>query len=266
MRDRILAIAANGWRELDRKRAPLVLVLVFVLAWFLPLLIQFKLMDTFASHAGSSEKIGRSILYLDKLVLFLGMMISVIYASQMVEAEVSRPTLVSVMVRPVRSWEYLLGRFIAPITLYFLFVLILVFGTHIVFPILGAEVPAGFELGVAQRCAYGVGIILTAGALGTLFSSSALSVLAVFAIYTLSMLVGAVSTDLPAAIAAVMKTMHYLTPVRMNTDFFANEAAAFSPEWTEALIWLENVLYGVTAFLLADWVFRHRDVPVRDRD
>jgi ABC-type transport system involved in multi-copper enzyme maturation permease subunit len=260
MYERILAIAENGWVELKSKKAWVILGGTLLFCFVGPIYIQHNWFMN-ASGINRVEALARAIISLDQLTLFIGLCAGIVFGASSVEAEVSRRTICSVMIRPIHHWEYLAGRILSLILFFFLFVLFTVTLSYVMALMYGGALPAVYLWGALQKLIKGIMWIVIALSLGSVLSSAgSLSILVLVGI--LSFVAPYLSNDIHWIIPLFKKLLHFILPSEWPLDYWAgggNGSVLLSLG-----VVLENLMYAVLIFLGCSWVFSSRDLKLRE--
>jgi len=265
MLDRILAVAENGWVELVHRRALYILAAAVVLCFLGPVFAQYRWFIAVGTAAKSQHALAESMFSWDQFFLFVGLCAAILFAAGSIDAEVSRRTLCSVMIRPIHRWEYAAGRAISVLLFYLTFVLAALFCSYGAAHVFGVALPVTFLLGLLQRLCRGAAWIVIALSLGSITSSaSAVTLIAMTAL--LSMGSSYLSNDIHWTVPLFKQALHYATPCAWETDFlnFTTAGAHYQFLGTTALIGLENLMYGVAVFVACSWIFTRRDLKLRE--
>lgn len=264
---KLIAITLNAFQETLRRR-------VFYVVLLLTLLIVAGIGSEMfflrmARKAGETQvliKVGTQLIQgilqtWNVAAIFLAIFLGAIGVS----AEISAKTVVHVMSRPVERWVYLLGRWFGILMFLWLFLLLGVCGALLTSAWLHVPFAPTLWLGFAEMyvsavfysgVALGLSIILPPVAAGALtFLLSILPDILESAIRDPRWL-----HRIPALVG------YYLGPAKMPVSLIAE---SFSKERVDADYWLyvrvlgENLLYVVAALILANFVFRRRELRVR---
>jgi ABC-type transport system involved in multi-copper enzyme maturation permease subunit len=263
MLKRIFAIVENSWSYLISKKAIYVLVTFIFVGFWIPLGLQMKwyrLMSVTVDDARAMETI---ILYC-RLLIFMGFSLSFFFAASMVETELTHRTLVNILVRPILRWEYLIGRLMGPLMLYFLFVFSATMFSVAATFLWGGHINGDFILGVLQHFTKDLCLLLIVFSLGTVFSP-VIAIVSLLFIFSLIVMVNIMPDDLYAFVPMLKMAFHYFTPAAVTTDYFKNNQVSF--DWQTLLlnltIMLENLLYGAVFFLFAALMFARSDITLK---
>ncbi len=266
MLKRILLVVENSLFEMHKKRAFLMLGLLLVLTFLAPLFIKQKYMMYGMREYSMETAYHESIISLLKFYYFIGLVITVLFASRAVESEISRRTVTSIMIRPIERYEYLAGRALGCVFFYFIFLAAGALFSYIAALMLNSSLPALFLWGVMQRLTSGIAVLLVVFSIGVLFSSStAVVVIVVFGIA--APILQHIQGDFLWFIPVLKKWVHYLTLAGWQSDFFDR---AVYMEYSKfdllmnILVVLENLMYGCVAFLACAFVFGKKDLKLRD--
>ena len=264
---KLFAITVNAFQETLRRR-------VFYVVLLLTLLIVAGISSEMyflrmARKAGETQVLMRMGTHLMQGVLqtwnVAAVFLAIFLGAIGVSAEISAKTIVHVMSRPVERSVYLLGRWFGLLMFLWLFLLLGVCGALLIAAWLHVPFAPTLWMGFAQMyvsamfysgVALSLSIVLppvAAGAVAFLFSILP------------DMLEDAIRDPrwlhrLPALIG------YYLGPAKMPVDLIAE---SFSKERVDTDYWLyasvlgENLLYVFAALILANLVFRRRELRVR---
>lgn len=256
---RIITVAENGWVELRRRTALLVLLVAMLGGFFAVVSIAAKL--------GIADMALRDvILTLDRLLLFIGLSCASLFAAGHASAEVAKRTLCSVMIRPIQRWEYLAGRAATVAWASSLFVLAVMLCSYLAAFATGTTLPDLYAWGALQRLCAGVTWILITTALGALMSATAaVATLAMVAV--VAFVVGLLPDQAHGSIPVLKDILYYATLSDWPTDFWA--AATLNGGTDPALVWnavvlVTNLLDGAAVFLVCAWIYTKRDLRLRD--
>jgi ABC-type transport system involved in multi-copper enzyme maturation permease subunit len=264
MRERILTIAENAWVDLVARKALIVLAATLLFGFIAPLYVQVKMMMARGATALPPEGVLQAIFGVNSLMIFMGLCEGVIFAAGSVETEVSKRTLTAVMIRPIHRWEYLAGRWLGTFAMFLSFVALAAIGTLVASLILDVSLPATYVWGLLQRVCHGAAWILIAFALGTV-TSTFLATMLIVIVGLIAWVMPHLSSDVHWLIPWLKKIFYYGLPADWTTDYLElSPAPGVAALLENAAILLENLLYGLTLFLAACWLFAKRDLKLRD--
>ena len=113
---RIMAIAKNAFREEIRRK----ILYIFLLASIV-IILSGKFFNFIAPSQESKIMIDMSLAG----ILFFGMLIAIFSCGQMIPSEIERKTIISIFSKPVKKWEFILGKFLGGIMIVFLNLLLM---------------------------------------------------------------------------------------------------------------------------------------------
>jgi ABC-type transport system involved in multi-copper enzyme maturation permease subunit len=197
------------------------------------------------------------------LVSGFGSLLAAWAAADALSSEMRSGTILAVMARPVRRWEFLLGKYLGVQLLMLVFVLIMVGLDYLLAWIGGAHIQtAPWEL-----VAYPMVRYLLYSALGLALAALMHQVLAFCAVLFVSIVAQVVSPSAPTTfLPEWLKTgLFYLLP---STDLLSETRFLTVTRATlQAATWSEHALslaygldYALVCFLLAAWVFHSRSL------
>lgn len=252
---RILAVAQNTFRESVRDKV------LYVLLFFAATAI-------LGSKALGWISIGQDIKIMKDIslaaVLLFGVLISIFVGTTLVHKEIDKRTLYTILARPMRRYEFILGKYLGLAFLLGLVTVIMTLGAAAYVTALGGTVGAVFFQ--AALLIYWELLLITAFAiLLSSLTSPILGALVVFSIFVLGHATR-VLIDLPPQFDAttakqILKFTYYIVPNFSNFNIRA-EAANGVPVAAAYVGWamLYGVIYAALLLTLASFVFERKDV------
>lgn len=252
---RILAVAQNTFRESVRDKV------LYVLLFFAATAI-------LGSKALGWISIGQDIKIMKDIslaaVLVFGVLISIFVGTTLVHKEIDKRTLYTILARPMRRYEFVLGKYLGLAFLLGLVTVIMTVCAAAYIVALGGSVGAVFFL--AALLIYLELLLITAFAiLLSSLTSPILGALVVFSIFVLGHATR-VLIDLPpqfdgTAAKQVLKSIYYVVPNFSNFNIRAEAANGISVSAAYAA-WaiIYGVLYTGLLLALASFIFERKDV------
>ncbi len=260
MFDRSLIIAENTWKELLHKKVLYFLAGYTVLAFILPLIVVLE----FSSAMGSDANASSLILALVRMFFFVSFILCFIQSSMLVDNEISKRTLTTVMICPVHRWEYLFGRFLGVAFLYLVFIITALLCGYIASALTGGGFPVTFLWGVLQRVFYGVSMIMITTCLGAVLSGR-LTMAMVIVVFMLNFISLLIPNDANLGLMLGKNMIYYLTPAAGNIDFIDGQSPdEGSSTLFNSLALLENIFYAAAVFFLCANLFGQKDIKLRE--
>ncbi len=262
---KIRAIALQTFRGFLRNKLILLFCAIFlcVLLLFSSPVLMYKSMSKSMS-AGQAEGLVLSMIsMINSLVSGFGSLLAAYAAADSVSAEVRSGTILAIMARPVRRWEFLLGKFLGVQLLMSVYVAFLVATSYTFASMGGQQINAPFwTLVVYPLVRYTIYI-----AIGLLLGTVMHPILAFAATVFVAVLAGLLApSDTVGWLPVWLKDGIYI--ILPSTDMLSEEkflaltkASVMKTTWTEHLTALSYGLdYALVLFLLAMWAFRRRSL------
>lgn len=256
---RIRALALNTWLGLDYNR----LIVVFCAIFFGLLLLLLVPLSTLRHHAAEAGT--GTLTFIGILVSLLsafGSLLAVWASADAIWAEIQSGTVLAVLARPLRRWEFLAGKFLGVQLLMACYVAFMVAFTYAASGLGGTTVQAPFWTLIA----YPLTRYALYGALATLFATRLRPLFAlacVIAIMILSAFVsGGTSTILPAWLCWPLYAILPSTQLLAESRFFnLTQGASRALQWRDHMTILAYGLdYAVLCLLAASVLFRRRSL------
>jgi Cu-processing system permease protein len=251
---RILAVAQNTFRESVRDKV------LYVLLFFAAVAI-------LGSKALGWVSMGQDIKIMKDVslaaVLIFGVLIAIFVGTNLVYKEIDKRTLYTILARPMRRYEFILGKYLGLAFLLALVTVVMTAVAAIYILALGGSVTASFFL--AAALIYAELLLITAFAvLLSSLTSPILGALIVFSIF----LFGHATTilvDLPQQIEGasryLLRAIYYVVPNLNNFNIRAEAANAVDISLTYVLWALAyGAAYTALLLILAAWAFERKDV------
>ena len=262
---KIRVIAINTFSSLLRNRLLLLFAAGFfcVLMLFLTPLLMVKQMATTMGSESSQQMALGEVSVAMMLIGGFGSLLAAWTAADAAASEVKSGTILAVLARPVRRWEYLLGKYLGVMLLMTIYVVFLVVMTYILAAIPGQKVqgsPLPFLVYPLVRYAIycAIGLLL-----GTLMHP----VLAFGAVLVIAQLASMVAPgSQPAWMATWIRDALYValpsTGLISETRFLELDHASLqSTPWSNHLTTIAYGLdYALVCFVLACWAFRRKSL------
>ncbi len=245
------------------------IVLVLVLAVCVVLLMMFPLLSAREQMAALNQQNMASVVLevISNVMSFvsgLGSVLAAWAAVDAVSSELRSGTVLAVMARPVKRWEFLLGKFLGVMLFMGCYVLMLVSVSYLLAWLGGVKIQAApWVLFVYPMVRYSI-----YAALAVLLATAVHPVMGMAAILVLSILIGVVGPEAPAwypKLAWLKTGLYYLLPsTNLLTEHrFLSLRQASLKQTT----WLEHATslgYGLDitliVLLLAMWAFHYRSL------
>jgi ABC-type transport system involved in multi-copper enzyme maturation permease subunit len=265
--DKLCVIALTAFQETLRRR---VFYIVLVLAVLIVAMISSQLFYIgLARHAGETEMLNslrvataRSALGIwNTAAVFLALFLGAIGVS----SEVGAQTIVHVMSRPVQRWTYLLGRWLGLLLFLCLFLTVGVAAGFLVLLWLKVSFTPLLWLALAEMY---IAVTLYSGialALGA-FMPPVLAGAAAFLLAILPALLREAIRHPSALVHLPALLGYYLAPARMPADLLGlsfEKSQLHSQHWLYTRVLTENLLYAFALLVIANAVFRRREIRVR---
>jgi ABC-type transport system involved in multi-copper enzyme maturation permease subunit len=262
---KIRAIAMNTFWSLLRNRLLLLFAAGFlcVLLLFLTPLLMVKQMEgTMGKESAQQLALGEVSIAMS-LIGGFGSLLAAWTAADAAAGEVKSGTILAVLARPVRRWEYLLGKYLGVMLLMTIYVVFLIAMTYLLANIAGQSVrgsPLPFLVYPLVRYAI-------YSALGLLLGTLIHPVLAFGAVLVIAQLASMVAPGgRPSWMAEWIRDPLYAvlpsTQLISETRFLQLDRAALdTTPWRDHLTTLVYGLdYALVCFLLACWMFRRKSL------
>ena len=263
---KIRAIALNTFGGFLRNKIIILFSAVFlcVLLLFSAPLIGVKAMGRTLSAAQVEGMVLSLVSVIMSLISGFGSLLAAWAAADSVSSEVRSGTILAVMARPVRRWEFLLGKYLGVLLLMSVYVLFLVVCTYVLGWIGGERIHAPvWLLMVYPMVRYAVYAAIA------MFLVTAMHPVIAFGItVVISVVAGMVEPSLnppsylPAAVRNGLYAVLPSTGLLSESQFLAlTQSSLQKTAWTEHLIALSYGLdYALVLLLLAMWLFRNRSL------
>jgi ABC-type transport system involved in multi-copper enzyme maturation permease subunit len=256
---KIRAIALNTFAGLVRDKIIVVLCAIFVCIMLL-MLAPLGMMRTLASQPGMESTVLSLVGAIMSLVSGFGSLLAAWAAGNAVGSEIRSGTILAVLARPVRRWEYLLGKFLGVQMLMAVFVAFLCCFSYLLVWIGGQQVNGSPWLLIAyplvRYAIYSALAMLLAARLHPTLSFAIVLVLA--AVTPMVLRVREAFPVVTAPLYALLPSTTLLSEQR----FLELTKANLKPvSWTDHATALAYGLdYALVCFLLAALLFRKRSV------
>jgi len=250
---KILAIGLNVFREAIRDR-----VLLNLLFFALALLAGAGVLSTLTVGERTKIIVDLSLAAMN----IVGAMMAIFLGISLVSKEIDRRTIYNILSKPVRRYEFLLGKYLGLAITLGVNMALMALMAGAIFPLMGEPLPAGLWLPVGMI--YLEVLVVVAGSLlFSTFTTTTLSAVFAVAVYFMghlsAPLMRIVKTSAGAA-RALGLALYYLLP---NFDNFNYKPYAFRPETIPDGMVAASLGYGVLyiAFVLslAIFVFQRRE-------
>ncbi len=263
---KLRAIALHTFGALLRNRLIILFLAGFVCVLLLMMspLLMAKSMPGAISVAQSQGMVLSMLSGITSLVSGFGSLLAAWAAADVVSTEMRSGTILAVMARPVRRWEFLLGKYLGVQLLMLIYVLAM-FGLGYLLAWIGGQAihSTPWVLIVYPLVRYAVYAAI-AMLLVTVFHP----VVSFGIVLVISVLVSVLEPSsgafsfLPEWLRAAVYAVLPSTGLLSETRFLALTQASLRPEpWTHHLIALSYGLdYALVCFLLAAWSFRRRSL------
>jgi ABC-type transport system involved in multi-copper enzyme maturation permease subunit len=261
---KIRAIALNTFASLVRNK---LLVLCFAVFTAVILLMMSPLLMMRTMARTNPEVFATEALTLVGLVMSLvsgfGSLLAAWSAADSVAVEIRSGTILAVLARPVRRWEFLLGKYLGVQLLMVIYVVFMLCVSYLLAWIGGTRIQAHpWTLVIYPLVRYAV-----YSALALLLSARMHPVLAFGAVLLMATVIGMVSPGresryLPAWLARGVYVILPSTQLLSEDRFLMIQKADLKPiPWSDHAITLTYGLdYAVVCFLGAAWLFRRRSL------
>ena len=261
---KIRAIALNTFASLVRNKAIIIFCAVFLCVLLLmmtPMMAVKSMAATQSVEQGQAMVLGVVSLVMGMVTGF-GSLLAAWSAADAIGSEMKSGTILAVMARPVRRWEFLLGKFLGVQLLMALYV-VLMFGLSYLLAWMGGQriQSMPWALVVYPMVRYAI-----YSALAMLLVTRMHPVIAFVIVLLASVLAGMVtpggSSILPGWLRAGLHIVLPSTNLLSESNFLTiTQASIKQIPWTNHLIALAHGLdYALVCFLLAAWSFRDRSL------
>lgn len=263
---RIRAIALNTFSSLLRNKIVILLFagfLCIVLLMMAPLLV-FRAAANTMSASQAQGMVLSSLSGIMTLVSAFGSLLAMWAAADVVSAEMKSGTILAIMARPVRRWEFLLGKYIGVQLLMLLYVAGML-GLSYLLAALGGQILHGtpwvlIVYPMVRYAVYSAIAVLLVTVLHPVVSFAIVMVISVIAAILAppSPGLGFLPDWLRNSVYVVLPSTGLLSETRFLT---LTQAALRPIPWTDHLTALAYGLdYALVCFLLAVWSFRKRSL------
>jgi Cu-processing system permease protein len=262
---KIRAIALNTFSGLVRNK---IIILFCAGCVCILLLMLTSLLAIRAMRAGQNAEAMQTMVLplIGSMMMFIsgfGSLLAAWASADAVAAEMRSGTILAILARPVRRWEFLLGKFLGVQLLMFVFVLIMLGLTYLLAWIGGATVHTNpWVLIVYPMVRY-----MLYSALGTLLVTVMHPIIAFCIVLVIMIGAGLVAPGsgttfmpewLKTGLFYILPSSNLLSETRFLTITRATLRAA---PWTDhATALLYGLNYALVCFVLAAWIFRSRSL------
>ena len=156
MFDRVITVAQQTWKELRYRNAYLMLMMTFVLCYLMTILVGVKISSMLARSDSSLS----NIVFASRLTIFVGTICSFIFSAGIFAYEVSRRTILAVLIRPIHRYEYMCGRVLGVVFFFSIFVVLVTVFSFVASVILDVSLPSSYYVGILLRYFSGICFIL----------------------------------------------------------------------------------------------------------
>lgn len=252
---RVWAIAGNTFREALRDKVLLTLVVIAVIVT-----AAAKIIPPLA--VGEGSKIVKD-LGLATMTLF-GVLIAILVGGRLVYREIEKRTILTVLAKPLRRWEFLLGKYVGLMLVLVVSILVMTVWFGLFMILTRVPLDAHLLLPVGMLILE-LGVVTAIAVLFSAFVTPISSAVFTFAVY----FVGNMSRDLvnladinkSPVVKTVARFLYYVLPNLKNLDV---RAAAVHNQIIPPLQLVLGIAYAlsyiVAALLLATFIFRRRNL------
>jgi len=254
MGSRIRGIAANTFREAIRDK-----VLLTLLVFALLVMGSAKVIQPIA--LGEGDKIVKD-LGLAAITLFC-VLIAVLVGGRLVYKEVEKRTIYIVLAKPVRRWEFIVGKYIGLMLVLLTSIAIMAVGLYAILFLTGVS-PSPYLLLSLLMTVFELAIITAVAILFSTFVTPIASAVFTFAVY----FVGHLSGDLrmlaamspSPAVKALTQFLYYVLPNLTNFNIRGEVVhdVLLSPQ-ALGLAMLYAILYAATTLMVSVFIFARKD-------
>ncbi len=254
MGGRLAGIAVNTFREAVRDK-----VLVTLLVFALLVMGSAKVIQPLAM--GEEAKVIKD-LGLSAITLF-GVLIAVLVGGRLVYKEVDKRTIYIVLAKPVRRWEFIVGKYLGLMAVLLASMAVMTAGFYIIMLLTGIRLSATLLLAVLMT-AFELSVLTAVAIFFSTFVTPIASAVFTFAVY----FVGHLTQDLrllaamsPSPLVKVVtQVLYYILPNLANFNVRGEVVhdVVLSPQ-TLAISVLYGLVYTATMLLIAVLVFNRKD-------
>lgn len=259
MFDRVITVAQQTWKELRYRNAYLMLMMTFVLCYLMTILVGVKISSMLARSDSSLS----NIVFASRLTIFVGTICSFIFSAGIFAYEVSRRTILAVLIRPIHRYEYMCGRVLGVVFFFSIFVVLVTVFSFIASVILDVSLPSSYYVGILLRYFSGICFILIFASLGLFLSSTQVIVSMIFC-YVISRLFLNTPADLSTILDFMRMFFHYLLPLEVDVDMSQGGWMDKMSLYHVVLTMVENLLYGMACFTIALFYLEKQDIKLKE--
>ncbi len=250
---KILAIGLNAFREAIRDQ-----VLLNLLFFALALMVGAGVLSTLTVGERTKIIVDLSLAAMN----IVGALMAIFLGTSLVSKEIDRRTIYNILSKPVRRYEFLLGKFLGLAITLWINTALMALMSAAVFPLMGEPLPAGLWLPVGMI--YLELLVVVAGSIFfSTFTTATLSVVFAVAAYVMGHLSGPLIQVVKASTGATHAlglALYYLLP---NFDNFNYKPYALRPQAVPDGMVAASLTYGALyiAFVLglAILIFQRRE-------
>jgi ABC-type transport system involved in multi-copper enzyme maturation permease subunit len=261
---KIRAIALNTFGSFLRNRLILLFCAIFlcVVLLFSTPILSARAMSSTMSSAQMQGMILSMVSTIMSLVSGFGSLLAAWAAADAVASEVRSGTILAVMARPVRRWEFLLGKYLGVMMLMGVYVLFLLASTYF-FGWLGGE---KIQASVWVMIVYPMVRYALYSAIAMFLVTAMHPIVAFGIVVVLSVVTSMVTPSEPSFLPVWLRTAIYAvlpsTGLLSEEQFVSmTQSSLQKTPWTDHLIALAYGLdYALVFVVLAAWLFRRRSL------